>query len=157
MATYATTQDFIDAFGLREMVQLTNLDDAAAIAINLPRLIQNQEKAFARINGLIANCPDVRAAMPFVLEPINAANFDPILNDFELDLVRYYLDQVLPREDVRKRYEDAIAQLTLIGKCQMVLRLDSNPLAVTTSNPPIGIRVGVINPPIFTQERLSGY
>lgn len=150
MATYCLTQDFIDAFGKREMIQLTNLDDASATEINESRLQQNQEKAYARINGLIANCPTVAAHMPFVVVP-------PILKDFELDMVRYYLDQVLPREDVRKRYEDAIAQLTLIGKCQMSLGLDGAvPGAVIDSGEKISVRSRNPNPE-FSEKLLGGY
>lgn len=147
---YCSTQDFIDAFGLREMIQLTNLDDANATEINESRLSQNQEKAFARINGLIANCPTVAALMPFAIVP-------PILKDFELDMVRYYLDNTLAREDVRKRYEDAIAQLTMIGKCQMSLGLDGAvPGAIIDLGDPIRVRSRNPNPE-FSETLLARY
>lgn len=151
MATYALLQDFVDAFGTREMIQLTNLDDAIATEINISRLEQNQQKAFARINGLIANCPSVAALMPFTVVP-------PILTDFELDIVRYYLDQTLPREDVRKRYEDAIAQLMLIGKCQMSLGLDGAiPGVIVDVGETVRARVYVRSPQEFSEELLGGY
>ena len=150
MATYCTAQDFVDAFGTREMIQLTNLDDSSATEINESRLQQNQQKAYARINGLIANCPGVAALMPFVVIP-------PILSDFELDITRYYLDQVLPREDVRKRYEDAIAQLILIGKCQMSLGLDGAvPGVVLDTTEPVSVRA-FARPSEFSEKLLGGY
>jgi phage gp36-like protein len=148
--TYTVLQDFIDAFGIRELIQLTNLDDASATEINLSRLEQNQQKAFARINGLIANCPDVRTLMPFTTPP-------PILKDFELDITRYYLDQVLPREDVRKRYEDAIAQLMLIGKCQMSLGLDSVPSEVLSGGESVRARVFMQRSSEFSENLLARF
>jgi len=152
MATYCSTQDFIDAFGKRELIQLTNLDDSKATEINESRLQQNQEKAFARINGLIANCPTVAAQMPFEETP------PPILKDFELDMVRYYLDQVLPREDVRKRYEDAIAQLKLIGKCEMSLGLNGAiPGEILNSGNRVSSRVYRNQDPVFSDRMLEGF
>ncbi len=151
MATYCVLQDFLDAFGTREMIQLTNLDDSNATEVNLSRLEQNEQKAFARINGLIANCPTVAAMMPFTVAP-------PILRDYELDITRYYLDQTLPREDVRKRYEDAIAQLILIGKCQMSLGLDGGlPGAVIDSGETVRARVFTRMPSEFSEDLLRSY
>jgi phage gp36-like protein len=116
MTTYTTVQDFIDAFGLSEMISLTNLDDPAATEINLACLQQNQEKGFARINAIISSCPTVAAAMPFAVAP-------PILVDLELEVVHLLLDRYLPREHVRKRFEDAIALLKAIGRCEIALGL----------------------------------
>lgn len=151
MEFYCSTEDFVNAFGKRELIQLTNLDDPNATEINESRLQQNQEKAFARINGLIANCPTVAAQMPFKV-PL------PILKDFELDMVRYYLDQVLPREDVRKRYEDAIAQLKLIGKCEMGLGLDGSiPGEILDSGNRVSSLVYRNQDPVFSDRMLQGY
>ncbi|MEI6065244.1 MAG: DUF1320 domain-containing protein [Pseudanabaena sp. ELA748] len=123
MATYATQQDFIDAFGETEIIQLTNLYLATATTINTAKLTQCQEDAKALIDGMISTCPSVAAQMPFVAIP-------PLLRSYELDICRYRMDSVQAREDVRKRYEDAIKQLTLIGACKMSLGLSGADPAV---------------------------
>ena len=117
---YATQQNFIDTFGEIQMIQLTNLDNASATAINVAQLEANQIKAYALINGMIAGCPDVAALMPFAEAP-------SLLIGYELDITRYYLERNIAREDVRQRYEDAISQLKLIGKCQLSLGLVGSP------------------------------
>jgi phage gp36-like protein len=145
--TYATTQDFIDNFG-HEIVALTNLNNASAVALNVPVLQANQRKAYALINGMIARCPDVAKLMPFATPP-------ELLVGYELDITRYYLDSIQAREDVRKRFEDAKAELAMIGKCQMLLGLIGNPEVVQES---ISVSVGVIETAgIFTGEVLHGY
>lgn len=144
---YATTQDFIDNFG-HEIVALTNLNNASAVVVNLPVLQANQRKAFALINGLIANCPDVAKLMPFT-QPV------PLLTAYELDMTRYYLDSIQAREDVRKRFEDAKGELILIGKCQLSLGLIGVPEVVQEQ---LSVSVGVIEREgIFTAEALYGY
>ena len=113
--TYTVKQQYIDAFGLAEMVQLTNLHDRSASDIDDAVLSRNREQAFAVINAYIT--PTYGSLLPFSTVP-------PLLNMFELNIVRYYLDSMQAREDVRLRYEDAIAQLKLIGKGDMSLGLD---------------------------------
>jgi phage gp36-like protein len=123
MPTYATQQDFIDAFGEREVIMLTNLYAPTATAINTAKLIQCQEDAKALIDGMISTCPTVAAQMPFTVIP-------PLLRTFELAICRYMMDSVQAREDVRKRYEDAMKQLLLIGQCKMSLGLSGADPAV---------------------------
>ncbi|MDX1976465.1 MAG: DUF1320 domain-containing protein [Pseudanabaenaceae cyanobacterium bins.68] len=144
--TYAIAQDFIDNFGLHEIVALTNPNNAAAIAVDLAVLGANQNKAFALINGLIANCPEVRSLMPFS-QPV------PLLTAYELDITRYYLDSTLAREDVRKRFEDAVSQLKMIGRCELSLGLIGNPPTVQEST---AVEVGVIETVGFFGD-LHGY
>lgn len=145
---YSTTQEFIDTFGLYEIVQLTNLNDASAVAVNLPVLQANQNKAFALINGMISRCGDVRILMPFASPPL-------LLVGYELDITRYYLDSIQAREDVRKRFEDALTQLRLIGKCELSLGLIGSPPEVIESQ---SILVGVGERlEVFTRENLYGY
>lgn len=150
MATYSTNQDFIDSFGMRNAIALTNLDDANASAINETRLDQNRQSAFSRINGLIANCPTVAAMMPFTVTP-------PILRDLELTITNYLLDQVLPRQDAKDRYDDAIKLLIMIGKCQMSLGLDGAiPGAIIDNGEPISVRSRNPNPE-FSEALITRY
>ncbi len=108
----------------------------------------NQNKAYALINGMIARCPDVARLMPFTSIP-------ELLVGYELDITRYYLDSIQAREDVRKRFEDAISQLKLIGVCKLSLGLIGVPEVVQEQ---ISVSVGVIEAPgIFTSEVLHGY
>ena len=150
MGQYATHQDFIDAFGYEEVVQLSNLWDASATEINSGNLNRNIADAEALTNGMIATCPSVRALMPFV-DPK-----PPLLKGYVLDIARYRMDSIQAREDVRKRYEDAIAQLKLIGKCEMSLGLAASvpPVPVETTLSAVEV-VGGDN--IFSAERLYGF
>lgn len=151
MATYSTTQDFIDAFGKREMVQLTNLDDAAARDINEAVLEQNRLKAFALINAIISHCAAIASQMPFAQVP-------PLLTNYELDITRYYLDRNMAREDVRKRFEDAIEYLKLVGKCQAGIGLDGAIPGgvIDTNNQVNAVVIPRLESP-FREEVLNGY
>lgn len=140
---YATAQDFVDAFGETEMIDLTNLHDPTAEDINLEILERNQAKAAALIDGMVASCPTVAAAMPFASPP-------PILAALELDLVRYYLDVLNPRDDVRARYNDAIKQLQLIGSCQLSLGLPD--VAPNVGSPSFSSPT-----PVFTRDSLRDF
>jgi phage gp36-like protein len=146
--SYTTSQDFIDAFGLDEIVQLTNLYEPSATTINLQALEQNQIKARALIDGYISNCPGVASLMPFV------APFPQLLVGYELDIVRYFLDSLNGRTDVRLRYEDAIRDLRLIGRCELSLGLVGNPPEViTNSDAPIFSAPE----PVFTRQNLRDF
>jgi phage gp36-like protein len=147
--TYATEQDFIDAFGLHEIVQLSNLDDPMAQTINSAKLIRCQQQAKSLIDGLIAGCQAVAAQMPFALIP-------PLLTSYELDIARYLMDSIQAREDVRKRYEDALQQLRLIGRCEMSLGLSGGtPQEPVSSNAQSATSLKPSG--IFSSEALCGY
>jgi phage gp36-like protein len=145
--TYTTQQNFIDAFGETEMISLTNLYDPTASSINADALSQNQTKAFALINSKIARCPSVAVLMPF------SSPYPDLLVGLELDITRYFLDSISARADVRKRYEDALAQLTEIGRCELSLGLDSSNEVVSTSAKP----AYTADPAIFSTDTLCDY
>ncbi|AFY72077.1 protein of unknown function DUF1320 (plasmid) [Thalassoporum mexicanum PCC 7367] len=128
--TYATEQNLIDAFGQTELIALTNLADPTASTINTSVLSQNQNKAFGLINGAIAKCPGIAVQMPF------SSPYPELLVGLELDITRYFLDSISAREDVRQRYEDALAQLEKIGACELSLGLNSSDEVVNTSDRP---------------------
>ncbi len=149
MATYATEQDFKDAFEEREIIMLTNLNAPTATAINTVKLIQCQEDAYALINSMISTCSTVAAQMPFTLVP-------PLLRSYEMDIVRYKLDNLQPREDVRKRYDDAIKQLLLIGQCRMSLGLSGADPAAAILTSRLDGQIGSTNT-YFGDCTLNGY
>lgn len=125
---YATEQDFIEFFELAEMVQLTNLNNAGATAIDSARLAQAQARAKGLIDMYAASCPSVRAVMPFV-EPYPQA-----LKLIEMDITRYFLDSNLTREGVVKRYEDSIKILEKLAACKTTLGLVGEPETVLVTN-----------------------
>lgn len=149
MATYATQQDFVDAFGRQEVIMLTNLYLPTATSINTAKLTQCQEDAYALINGMISTCPTVAAQMPFVTVP-------PLLRAYELDICRYRLDSVQARDDVRRRYEDAMKQLVMIGQCKMSLGLSGDVPAVAIETSKVDGKFGT-SPTYFGDETLYGY
>lgn len=149
MDTYATQQDFIDSFGEREVIMLTNLFAPTATAINTAKLTQCQEDAKALIDGMISTCSTVAAQMPFATVP-------PLLRTFELAICRYMMDSLQAREDVRKRYEDAIKQLTLIGQCKMSLGLSGADPAVTIPSSSLDGAIGSKST-YFGDCTLNGY
>jgi len=150
MMTYAVLTDFVNTFGEKEMIALTNLRTPSANTVNSDSLSYNQQKAFALINGYISNCAAVAANMPF------SAPYLVLLIGYELDITRYFLDLNKPREDVKQRYDDAIRDLKAIGKGDMSLGLGGiNPqVAVSSEGSP-----SFIKPPdrIFSRENLSSY
>lgn len=102
---YATQQDFIDAFGEVEAIELTNLDNAAATSVNAPPLTKALTDASATIDAYVG----ARYVLPLSVVPAP-------LDRHCLDIARYYLDRIRSREDVRARYDDAIKFLTSVAK-----------------------------------------
>ena len=149
--TYATEQDFIDRFGEQEMVELTNLYSPSATSIDTDILERNQESAYATINGMIANCPAVAELLPL------SAPYPALLVQFELDLTRYNLDTLASRPDVKDRADQVMAQLKLIGRCEMSLGLDGAGTAIAAQDrsSPSFRRFGT--PPRFAGRNLNNY
>jgi phage gp36-like protein len=109
--TYATEQDMIHLFGEKEIVELTNLHDPAAIAIDSVRLVAALEYATGEVDSYLVN----HYPLPFLNPP-------QVLINKVADIARYHLDSIRSREDVRQRYEDALKwlQLVLDGKIKLV-------------------------------------
>jgi len=149
--TYATEQDFLDRFGEQEIVELTNLYRPSATVVDTDVLERNQESAFATINGMIANCPAVAALLPL------SAPYPPLLVQYELDLTRYYLDTLATRPDVKERADMVMAQLKMIGRCEMSLGLDGAGTAIAAQDKasPSYRRFSV--PPRYAGRNLNNY
>ncbi|CDI04308.1 conserved hypothetical protein [Candidatus Competibacter denitrificans Run_A_D11] len=109
--TYATQTHLEDAFGAVEIRQIADRDgsgaaDAAAIEAVLTR-------ADAMIDGYLAG----RYALPLV------APYPPIIVGTACDLARYWIFDDAAPEEVRKRFEFAMAWLKDVASGKAVLSL----------------------------------
>lgn len=96
----ASPDDFILAYGMKEAVQLTNIDDASATSVNVAKLAMAIEDA----NALIDSYIEQSGKAGKVLITSNRRRT-------ALILARYYLDTVRRREDIYKDYTEALKQL----------------------------------------------
>lgn len=96
----ATPDDFVLAYGLREAIQITNIDDADASQPNTEKLWMAIEDAAALIDNYIHQA--TRAGK--LLISSNRRRTTLIIS-------RYYLDTVRRREDVKADYERCISEL----------------------------------------------
>jgi phage gp36-like protein len=96
----ATPDDFIIAYGLKEAIQLTNIDDAGATTVNVAKL----RMAIQDANSLIDSYIEQSGKAGMVLITSNRRRT-------ALTIARYYLDTVRRRDDVYKDYEAALKQL----------------------------------------------
>jgi phage gp36-like protein len=96
----ASPDDFIVAYGLKEAIQLTNIDDAAATTVNVAKL----RMAIQDANSLIDSYIEQSGKAGMVLITSNRRRT-------ALIIARYYLDTVRRREDVKADYETALKQL----------------------------------------------
>jgi phage gp36-like protein len=96
----ASPDDFIVAYGLKEAIQLTNIDDASAATVNVAKL----RMAIQDANSLIDSYIEQSGKAGMVLITSNRRRT-------ALIIARYYLDTVRRREDVKADYETALKQL----------------------------------------------
>lgn len=125
---YLTATDLQNLFEPQEIIQLSNLHDPSATAINQTRI----DAAIQWASGIADSYIAVRYALPLVVvAPVS-------LVSRIADLVRYQLDHLNPREDVRKRYEDAIKWFELLAKGEVDLGPDVAGKTPVEDNPLIG-------------------
>lgn len=96
----ASVDDFILSYGLKEAIQLTNIDDASATSVNVAKLRMAIEDA----NALIDSYIEQSGKAGKVLITSNRRRT-------ALIIARYYLDTVRRREDIYKDYAEALKQL----------------------------------------------
>ena len=109
----ATPDDFILAYGLREAIQLTNIDDADAIEPNTDKLWMAIEDAAALIDNYINQAS--RAGKLLISSNRRRTC---------LIIARYYLDTVRRREDVKSDYEMCIKELDKSRTLEDTIRPD---------------------------------
>lgn len=96
----ASPDDFIVAYGLKEAIQLTNIDDAAATSVNVAKL----RMAIQDANSLIDSYIEQSGKAGQVLITSNRRRT-------ALIIARYYLDTVRRRDDVRADFDGCLKQL----------------------------------------------
>lgn len=96
----ATVGDFVLAYGLKEAIQLTNIDDASATSVNTAKL----QMAIQDANALIDSYIEQSGKSGRVLITSNRRRT-------ALIIARYYLDTIRRREDVYKDYVESLKQL----------------------------------------------
>lgn len=96
----ATPDDFILAYGLKEAIQLTNIDDASATTVNNAKLWMAIQDA----NSLIDSHIEQAGKAGQVIISSNRKRT-------ALIIARYYLDTVRRREDVYRDYENCLKLL----------------------------------------------
>ena len=96
----ATPDDFVLAYGLREAIQLTNIDDADATQPNTEKLWMAIQDAAALVDNYITQAS--RAGKVLISSNRRRTT---------LIIARYYLDTVRRREDVKADYEACISEL----------------------------------------------
>lgn len=106
---YATRDEFVEAFDLRETVELTNLEDPTATEINTTRLDRALIDAASEIDSYLW-----RYQLPLSL---SIDWFKPC----NLDVAIHRLYQHNVPEDVRNRYLDWIKKLEMVAKGTMKL------------------------------------
>ena len=120
----ATVGDFVLAYGQKEAVQLSNIDDAAATTVNVAKI----NMAIADANSLIDSYIESSGKAGMVLITSNRRRTAMII-------ARYYLDTVRRREDVRQDYESALKQLAA-ERAMTAIRAGNGDSAIDT---PAGI------------------
>lgn len=116
---YATIEQFVEAFGQVEAVELSNLDDAEIVVVRDEILDRALNDASAEMDSYFW-----RYTLPFASLP------QPLIGCC-LDIARHRLDRVREREDVRERYKDRLKWLELVAKGTIRLGVDEAQTAVT--------------------------
>jgi len=117
---YATIQDLIDRFGERELIELTDPDNAAVVPDKAERALAD---AHALANGLLAlvyrlplsGCvkPAPVPGNPRATETVPP----PQLARIVCDVARYYLyDDLAPEAEVARRFRQAQSELKAISE-----------------------------------------
>jgi phage gp36-like protein len=142
--SYATPADFILAFGNDEAVEITNLDNPTASTVDTPKLQRALDDATSEIDSYVLAAS---YSLPLASVPI-------VLREKCNDIARYRLDKWRNREDVRRRYEDALLWLQNLAKGLTSLGADSSgdPIESGADSP-----IYYSRPKVYTDETMQGY
>lgn len=118
---YCTVARMVELFGEPEMEHLSQLYDPTATTIATVRVDAAIAYAQDEINSYLGG----RYTLPLASVPM-------VLTGKAADIARYQLDSIHPREDVRRRYEDAVRWLVMVasGRLDLGLAVDSTGLPV---------------------------
>lgn len=110
----ATPDDFILAYGLREAIQISNLDEADATQPNTDKIWMAIQDASALIDNYIVQAS--RGGRLLISSNRRRT---------ALIIARYYLDSVRRREDVLQDYERCISEMERARTMEDVIRPDA--------------------------------
>ncbi|OFJ46398.1 hypothetical protein BA896_021840 [Janthinobacterium lividum] len=156
--TYATPQNMIDEFGLREMQIIGDPDGTGAV---VTARVQNAlNKASEQIDFFAGQ----RCALPLVVSTPAVATF---LNQLCMDIARYRLtgsSGISATDEVKERYKEADAKLAQItsGKIILCAQTGINSDGATSGGlQPTNLTAGEVEfdgaPRRFTSDALSDY
>lgn len=139
---YATKQNLIDRFGEKELIELTDRATPAAGAIDDQVLGRALADADARINAFLAP----RYTLP--IDPV-PASLEPVA----CDIARYYLYEDRVTDQVKRRYDDAVAFLKAVANGTADIGVSTGNQAPASSGGP------QVSAPdrIFTGETLADF
>lgn len=145
----ATPDDFILAYGLREAIQLSNIDDADAIEPNTQKIWMAIQDACALIDNYITMAG--RSGKLLISSSRRRTS---------LIIARYYLDTVRRREDVKTDYQDCIKELAAQSSADDIVR-PNEPSWLDPCNPLSGNLIRSFRIPQYyngvTGRGLDGY
>lgn len=143
--SYTDQAKLVELFGEEEILALTNLHKPNAITIDATRLTA----AIAWSDNLIDSYLGGRYSLPLPSVPL-------VLSGYAADIARYQLDSLSPRDDVRRRYDDALKWLGAVCQGKVTLGLDDEGSEADTA-----IEVGnvAISQPaqVFSDQALSSF
>lgn len=148
--TYATVQDMLDEFGLREMQNIGDLEGIGEID---NARIQN---ALAKASEQIDFAAGQRCALPLVIDTPSVATF---LKQLCLDIARYRLtgsSGVTATDEVKDRYKEADAKLEKIISGKIVL-CEQSDAGLQPANLTAGEALSESSSRILTRNGLSDY
>lgn len=131
---YITQQQFIDAFGEQELAELTG-DEAPPF-----------DRLAADASSLVDGYVGTRYALPLATVPA-------IVVGWTLDITRYKLYDERAPDEVRRRYEDALAQLRDLARGVVALPPDTAGSAPSVSFATDGYSA----PRLFTSDTLTDF
>ncbi len=141
---YCTLKDLIKRFGESEINDLLDRDSDGL------HESETLDMTIADADGLIDGFLGVRYKVP--ISPINSPKSYGVMRLFSCDITRYLLwDDNAPQE-IKDRYDAAIARLKDYAKGLMVLP-DANP---APQNPSGGVDF-IANERVFTSDSLKGF
>lgn len=128
---YTTKAEMTGRFGESEIIELTDRNDAGVVDVAV------LNKSLADADALINSYLGGRYTLPLLTTP-------DLLKALASDIARFKLWDDKAPEEVRQRYDDALAQLKLIAQGVIVLPPDAQGTKPSTS---VGIE-------FFSQERV---
>lgn len=140
---YATQDEFVEAFEMRETVELTNLENPAATTIDTVRLNRALTDAAGEIDTYLW-----RYQLPLSTA---IAWFKPC----NLDIAIYRLYQHQVPDDVRNRYLDWIKKLEMVASGK--LRLPATAIAEPSANTTFGNSLVSKGDRTYTNQSLRGF